>query len=320
MTGSSFGNYRIEEQIGRGGMGVVYRAIDTRLGRSVAIKVLPEECAKDPARHARFEREARLLAALNHPHIGSIHGLEEFNGVCGLVLEYVPGDTLEKRISSGSIAWQEALKICIQIADALESAHAKGIIHRDLKPANVKITPDGKIKVLDFGLAKALEQVPVTTNPDASTVLETQANVVMGTPAYMSPEQAQGKPLDRRTDVWAFGVILYELLAGRSAFPGATSSEVMAAVLGKVPDWKALPTEMPARIRLLLRRCLEKDAEKRQRDIGDARLELQEVLSGTAVEGEEVAVKRRSSWLVLAAGLLLGAAAMGAWMWNVSGR
>jgi serine/threonine-protein kinase len=207
VTGSSFGNYRIEDQIGRGGMGVVYRAIDTKLGRSVAIKVLPADCGKDPARRARFEREARLLAALNHPHIASVYGLEESDGVFALALEYVPGDTLEKRTANGPLPWKQALSICIQIAGALESAHAKGIIHRDLKPANVKITPEDGIKVLDFGLAKALEPVPTDTgaSADASTALETQPNIVMGTPAYMSPEQAQGKPLDRRTDVWAFG-------------------------------------------------------------------------------------------------------------------
>ena len=320
MTGSSFGNYRVEEQIGKGGMGVVYRAIDTKLGRSVAIKVLPDECAKDPARRARFEREARLLAALNHTHIAAIHGLEEFDGVCALVLEYVPGDTLDKRLSSGPLPLKEALKICVQIADALESAHAKGIIHRDLKPANVKITPEESVKVLDFGLAKALEQGPVTTGPDDSTALETQANVVMGTPAYMSPEQAQAKPLDRRADVWAFGCILYELLAGRRAFPGATPSEVLAAVLAKDPEWKALGKEVPGRVRLLLRRCLEKDPQKRLRDIGDARLELEEVLSGAVVEGEETPAKRRPLWPALVAGLLIGAAAMGAWMWIQSRR
>jgi serine/threonine-protein kinase len=315
MIGSTFGNYRVEEQIGRGGMGIVYRAVDSKLGRRVAIKVLPEGCAKDHELRARLEREARLLAALNNGHIASIHGIEEFAGACGLVLEYVPGDTLEKRISSNPLPMKEALKICIQIADALESAHAKGIIHRDLKPANVKITPEGTVKVLDFGLAKALQQEPAATDPEATTALETRANVVMGTAGYMSPEQAQSKPLDRRTDVWAFGCILYELLTGRRAFAGATSAEAMAAVLMREPEWKALPKDVPGRVRLLLRRCFEKDPDKRLRDMGDARLEMEDALSGAA-EGEAAPAARGPVWPALAAGLLIGAALVSAWTWD----
>ena len=263
-------------------MGVVYRAVDIKLGRSVAIKVLPDECARDPERRARFEREARLLAALNHPNIAAIHGLEEFDDVCGLVLEYVPGDTIDRRLAAGLIPRKEALAICRQVAEALEAAHAKGIIHRDLKPANIKITPDDTVKVLDFGLAKVFEEAPAGPDADAVatvTVLTTDQRI-LGTPAYMSPEQAHGKPLDRRTDIWAFGCLLYELLTRRRAFAGETVSDQLASVLARDPDWKALPQDLDPRVGLLVRRCLEKDPRRRLCDIGDARLELEDVLSG----------------------------------------
>jgi serine/threonine-protein kinase len=313
MTGSTFGNYRVEEQIGKGGMGIVYRAVDTKLGRSVAIKVLPDECARDATVRGRFEREARMLAALNHAHVAAIHGIEEFDGNCGLVLEYVPGDTLAQRIAAGPMPWKDALKFSAQIADALDWAHSRGIIHRDLKPANVKITPEGSVKVLDFGLAKALEQVP--PGPDDSTALETRAGVMMGTAGYMSPEQAQAKPVDRRTDVWAFGCILYEMLTGKRAFPGDTSAEALAAVMLREPGLKALPKDVPGRIRLLLRRCLEKDPQNRLRDMGDARLELEELLSGAAGESEPDDAARRPLWQGVAAGLLIGALAVGGLEW-----
>ncbi|MBI1789026.1 MAG: serine/threonine protein kinase [Acidobacteria bacterium] len=235
MIGQTLGHYKIEEQLGAGGMGVVYRATDSKLGRQVAIKVLPERFAQDPERLARFEREARMLAALNHPNIAAIHGLEESGGTYYLVLELVPGKTLQ-----GPLPLEEALPIAGQIAEALEAAHEKGIVHRDLKPANVKITPEGKVKVLDFGLAK-----PHLAGPEGEgstvSVDATREGAILGTGSYMSPEQARGRPVDKRTDIWAFGCVLYEMLTGRRAFPGNTISDCMAAVLAREPDWDALP-------------------------------------------------------------------------------
>jgi len=282
MVGQTLGHHHIEEQIGAGGMGVVYRATDTKLGRPVAIKVLPEAFARNAERLARFEREARLLAALNHSNIAAIYGLEESNGVHYLVLELVPGQTLAQRLASGALPFDEALVISRQIADALDAAHDRAIIHRDLKPANVKITPEGKVKVLDFGLAKALQTPASKIDWSQSPTLtaETEAGVVMGTGAYMSPEQARGRPVDKRTDIWAFGCVLYEMLTGRRAFPGETTSDSMAAVLSAEPDWAALPLSIPAGVCSLLRRCLQKDAQRRLRDIGDARAELDESPSG----------------------------------------
>ena len=280
LVGHTLGRYRVEEQIGAGGMGVVYRAIDTSLGRSVAIKVLPEHCARDAERRSRFEREARLLAALNHKNIAAIHGLETHGEFCFLALEFVPGETLEERLAREAPDLAEALRIVRQLAEALEAAHDRGIIHRDLKPANVKITPRGEVKVLDFGLAKALDVL--AAGPDAPTAMldETESGVILGTAAYMSPEQARGKPVDKRTDVWSFGCVLYEMLTRRRAFAGQTASDCIAAILGKDPEWTAIPDATPKTVVKLLKRCLEKDPQQRLRDIGDARLELDDALAG----------------------------------------
>ena len=254
-AGTRLGPYEIQAPLGAGGMGEVYRARDTKLGRDVAIKILPQIFTSDPERLARFEREARMLAALNHPYIGAIYGIEEAKSVHALVLELVEGDTLGERLRRGPLSVTDAVAIARQIAEALESAHGRGIIHRDLKPANVKITTDGKVKVLDFGLAKAV--VSDATGPDLSqsptvTVNGTLEGAILGTAAYMSPEQARGKTVDKRTDIWAFGCVLYELLTGRRAFPGDTASDTIAAILEREPDWTKLPAAAPAQVRHLL--------------------------------------------------------------------
>jgi eukaryotic-like serine/threonine-protein kinase len=281
-SGTRLGSYELRAQIGAGGMGEVYKAHDTKLGRDVAIKVLPEAFAHDPDRLSRFQREAKMLAALNHPNIATIHWLEQSNGTHYLVMELVPGETLAGRIKrEGAVPFEEALKIAVQIAEALEAAHEKGIIHRDLKPANVKVTPEGKVKVLDFGLAKAFAGDAANDDPSNSPTLsmaETMHGVILGTAAYMSPEQARGKAVDKRTDIWAFGCVLYELLTGQQAFRGETAQDTIAAVLERDLDWQALPTPTPAQIRNLLRRCLQKDPQRRLRDLGDARIEIEETL------------------------------------------
>ena len=234
MIGKTLGTFTLEAQIGKGGMGEVYKAKDQKLGRDVAIKVLPKEFAKDSDRVARFQREAKLLASLNHPNIAAIHGLEESNGMHFLVLELIEGDTLANRIKKGAIPVEESLKLALQIAEALEAAHEKGVIHRDLKPANIKVTPDGKVKVLDFGLAKAFagdqEDVNLSNSPTLS-VAATRQGIILGTAAYMSPEQASGEATDKRTDIWAFGVVLFEMLTGRSLFEGNNISQTLASVI-----------------------------------------------------------------------------------------
>ncbi|MHC4997083.1 MAG: protein kinase domain-containing protein, partial [Planctomycetota bacterium] len=260
-------------------MGEVYRATDTKLKRDVAIKVLPDDVAGDNERLARFEREAHVLASLNHPHIASIYGLEESGGVPCLVLELVEGPTLAERLVAGSVALEEALEIARQITSALEAAHEKGVIHRDLKPANIKITPEGQVKILDFGLAKALadESTGISADPSQSptlTISATRAGVILGTAAYMSPEQARGRHVDKRTDIWAFGCVFYELLSGRPAFGGDTVSDTLAEVLKGEPDWTQLPPGTPSRLHRLLRRCVEKNPKRRMRDIGDVALDL----------------------------------------------
>ena len=282
MIGRQLGAFRVHSLLGAGGMGEVYRARDTTLGRDVALKVLPALFTADPDRLARFEREARTLATLNHPHIGAIYGLEEHDGIRVLVLEIVEGSTLADRIALGALSIAEALSIAGQTAGALEAAHEKGIIHRDLKPANIKITPDGIVKVLDFGLAKVWNGEPSAPNPTQSasvTIGRTGAGVILGTAAYMSPEQARGQAVDKRTDIWAFGCVLYEMLTGRAAFAGATQTDTLAAIVEREPDWTALPPDVPRAVRALLRRCLEKDPKRRTRDIGDARLDIENALS-----------------------------------------
>jgi eukaryotic-like serine/threonine-protein kinase len=282
IIGRNIGSYKIHSLIGVGGMGEVYRAKDMNLGRDVAIKILPASVANDPERLSRFEREARLLAALNHPHIAAIYGFERSNSGTALVLEIVEGTTLAERLASGPLRLAEALKFALQIANALEAAHEKGIIHRDLKPANIKITPDGTVKVLDFGLAKAfagegtahdLSQLPTLT------IEATGQGVIAGTPSYMSPEQARGNAVDKRTDIWAFGCLLYELITGRRAFARDTVSDTIACILEREPDWSALPTATPDAIRRLLTRSLAKDPRRRLRDIGDIRLDIEEAQS-----------------------------------------
>jgi len=293
LIGHTLSHYRITAAIGAGGMGEVYRATDTKLQRHVAIKVLPAEVARDPERLARFRREAQLLASLNHPHVAAIYGLEEANGQPFLVLELVEGEDLAERLKRGSVPVGEALEIAKQVAGAFEEAHGKGIVHRDLKPANVKVTPQGQVKVLDFGLAKAYAgETAATSSADLSqspTLARagTQAGVILGTASYMSPEQARGQRVDKRTDIWAFGALLFELLTGERAFAGETVTDVLAAVVHKEPAWDRLPTEVPAPIRRLLRRCLRKKADARLHDIADARLEIDEALQAKGDGSED---------------------------------
>ena len=294
LVGKQMGSYKILSLLGKGGMGEVYRARDMKLEREVAIKVLPAEFTQDPGRLARFEREAKLLAALNHPNIAAIYGLEESDGIRFLVLELVEGDTLAERLVKGALPVEKALEVGRQIAEGVEAAHEKGVIHRDLKPANVKVTPEGKVKILDFGLAKAFEGEISVTNISQSPTLTaemTRAGVILGTAAYMSPEQAKGKEVDKRADIFAFGAVLYELLSGTRAFEGETIAETIAAVLKSEPDWEGLPESTPSSIRTLLRRCLTKDVHDRLEGIANVRVEIKLVLeepatvSSTGVDG-----------------------------------
>ena len=292
-------------------MGQVYQATDTKLNREVALKVLPEAFASDPDRLARFQREAQVLASLNHPNIAAIHGLEEADGVRALVLELVEGPTLADRIKQGPIPLDEALPIAKQIAEALEAAHEQGVIHRDLKPANVKVKDDGIVKVLDFGLAKALDPSP-TGDPSQSptlTAAATQMGVIMGTAAYMSPEQARGKTVDKRTDIWAFGVVLYEMLTGVRPFQGDDVSLTLASVMKSDVDAKTLPPDLPEKLRTVLRRCLEKDPSQRIRDIGDVRLAMEgafeTVVSVPSAESAATQPSRQRQALPWVAGLTL---------------
>src|SRR3990170_3885645 len=262
MIGRTLGHYEIVEKLGEGGMGAVYRARDTTLGRDVALKLLPEFVAADREKIARLEREARLLASLSHPNIATLHGLEESNGQKFLVMELVPGETLAERIARGPLRVDECLSIFRQIAEGLEAAHEKGIVHRDLKPANVVVTSEGRVKVLDFGLAKAVvEEAPSSDLSKSPTLTRegTEHGVILGTASYMSPEQARGQALDRKTDIWSFGCVLYEALTGRKAFPGETVSDIIASILARDPDWEALPEGTPLKVRDLLRRCLHRD-------------------------------------------------------------
>ncbi len=335
-SGTRFGAFEVLSAIGAGGMGEVYRARDEKLGRDVAVKVLSALWLQDPSRRARLDLEARLLASLNHPHIAAIYGLEEVDGARALILELVEGETLADRLarrshagrigsastrgegaskggSQSGLPVREALDIARQIADALDAAHGSGIVHRDLKPANIKITPDGVVKVLDFGLAKAV------AGDDGSgdlTQLTTHDGTILGTPAYMSPEQARGKAVDKRSDIWSFGVVLYEMLSGRAAFPGETLPDTIAAVLGREPDFHALPAATPPAIRALLKRCLEHDVKRRLRDIGNVRFEIEDAIDGRQAAGHSERTgssdwPRRSAWV---AGLVVTGAIAGAWL------
>jgi serine/threonine protein kinase len=284
--GVILGKYRVEHEIGRGGMGVIYLAEDVLLNRKVALKLLTDAFKRNPERMTRFEREARLLASLNHPNIAAIYGLEQAEGQRFLILEYIEGKTLYQRLRKGRLPVDEALEVCRQIAEALEAAHEKGVIHRDLKPSNVMITAENKAKILDFGLAKMLlEEIPDTISPHSPTITEmmTRSDVILGTAAYMSPEQAKGKPVDKRTDIWAFGCILYECLTGKKAFDGETISETLAEVLKGEPDWKRIPSRLNVNFEYVLRRCLQRDLKIRYRDIGDVWLDIETPLARSPV-------------------------------------
>jgi len=312
VVGRRFGVYQVLAPLGAGGMGEVYRARDTRLGRNVAIKIVPHEFTSLPNRLARCEREARMLAALNHPHIAAIYGIEDDEGIHALVLELVDGETLAERIARGPLPVAQALEIARQIADALDAAHEKGIVHRDLKPANIKITPEGIVKVLDFGLAKLESagsgQLAAGSESPTVTVNATHAGLIVGTAAYMSPEQARGLPVDKRTDIWAFGCVLYEMLTGRAAFARDTLADTLSAVLDRDPQWDALPAATPSRVVRLLRRCLDKDPARRLPYISGARVELD-----AALQPARVPLPSRVTTAVVAASLLVLAAA-GLWL------
>ena len=309
--GSRLGVYEVRELIGAGGMGEVYRGHDIKLNRSVALKILPPTFAQDPDRLGRFRREAQLLASLNHPNIGSIFGFEESDGIHALVLELVEGPTLADRIADGRLSLDEAMPIARQIAEALAAAHSQGIVHRDLKPANIKCRPDGTVKVLDFGLAKAviddMASASVTLSPTLTSPALTQMGIILGTAAYMSPEQARGKPADKRSDIWAFGAVLYEMLTGKPAFAGDDVSDTLANILKTEPDWNALPAGTPSTIVRALRRCLEKDPNRRTHDISDAQLDLEEkdhsVAAARVLTKPRLLTVERVAWLLLAASL-----------------
>jgi eukaryotic-like serine/threonine-protein kinase len=310
MVGQRLAHYEINELLGSGGMGDVYRATDTKLGRSVALKFLRQDVATDPDRVARFRREAKALASLNHPHIAAIHGLEDADGRSFLVLEFVPGQTLDERILGAPLPVSDAIPIALQIIGAVETAHGHGIVHRDLKPANVKITPDGRVKVLDFGLAKVVagDAGPArASGPEHATVTlpSTRVGVIIGTPAYMSPEQAKGLPVDKQTDIFSFGCVLFEMLTGRRAFAGDSAADAVSRVLQREPDWTLLPSSVPASIVRLLRLCLEKDPRQRRQSAGDVRVDLE----GALAEPVVATVARGSRWrvaqVVLLAGLLI---------------
>jgi hypothetical protein len=318
--GTRIGSFEITGQIGAGGMGEVYRATDTNLGRQVAIKVLPDAVASDGEWLARFDREARTLAALNPPHIAQIHGLEKSDGRTALVMELVEGPTLADQIADGPLPVDDTLAIARQIAEALEAAHEQGIVHRDLKPANVKIRPDGTVKVLDFGLAKALEPAGAmapgpSQMPTVTTPAMTQAGVVLGTAAYMSPEQVRGSAVDRRADVWSFGVVLYEMLAGRRPFEGATVPDVLAGILKAEPAWTNLPEGLDPRLLEILERCLAKEPRRRARDIGDVGLDLDRASRPRTEPAARAVPLARRTVLALGASALVvaGLAGMTAW-------
>ena len=345
--GARVGIYEVISALGAGGMGEVYRARDAKLNRDVALKILPAMFANDPERLARFRREAQVLASLNHPNIGHIYGFEDGDGVSALVLELVEGPTLAEMIEAptggpeakaSGLHLTEALAIARQIAEALEAAHEQGITHRDLKPANIKVRDDGTVKVLDFGLAKALDLAGAGASADAAnsptfTAHATQMGVIVGTAAYMSPEQARGKPVDKRADIWAFGAVLYEMLTGTRPFGGDTVSDAIAKILEREPDWSLLPARTPQRVSELLHRCLEKDAKKRQRDIGDVRMQIEEAIaeltlssssSGSSgmigpVKPAPALARSNAAKLAMTAAFLVVGAALGIGGWTMSG-
>jgi len=331
-AGTRLGPYEIQSALGAGGMGEVYRARDTKLDRAVAIKILPEAFAADTDRIARFQREAKTLAALNHPNIAHIHGLEESDSVRALVMELVEGEDLAQRIAGGAIPVAEALPIAKQIADALEAAHEQGIIHRDLKPANIKVRPDGMVKVLDFGLAKAMEpafaqgasagHAHASMSPTITTPAMTQAGMILGTAAYMSPEQARGKPVDKRADIWAFGCVLYEMLTGQRAFDGEGVSETLARVIEREPDWAKLPATLSPALRTYIRRCLQKDPRQRVQAIGDVRLALEGAFDTTLPQMAAPAVVAgwRRVALIGVAAIIASGAMIGTLVWFAARR
>jgi serine/threonine protein kinase len=320
-AGSRCGPYEILGLIGKGGMGEVYRAHDTQLEREIAIKALPEEFARDADRIARFEREAKLLASLNHPNIAAIYGLEQSEQTPFLVLELVEGETLAERIAAAALPVEEALKIAFQITEALEAAHERGVIHRDLKPGNIKITPEGKVKVLDFGLAKAFagsDSSSTLSNSPTLTINATQQGVILGTAAYMAPEQARGKKVDHRSDIWSFGCVLYEMLTGHPVFRGEEVSDILASVLARDPDYTKLEARLHPAVRKLLLRCLDKDPRNRWQSAGDLRFEIQELLRAPkdlSIVAGEVSRPARRSWMSLIAAIILVAAVAASVAW-----
>jgi serine/threonine protein kinase len=314
MTGTTLGHYEIGDKLGQGGMGAVYRARDRRLGRDVAIKVLPTEFASAPDRLARFEREAQVLASLNHPNVATLYGFEDLGGLPFLVMELVSGQTLRDRIARAALPLTDALTIAKQVAEGLEAAHGTGIVHRDLKPANVMITPDGRVKLLDFGLAKAFDLTREAAESPTVTMSGTGAGVVLGTVSYMSPEQARGADVDKRTDIWAFGCCLFETLTGRRAFGGNTATDTIAKIIEVEPDCRRLDARVPARVRDLLARCLTKEPRNRLHDIADARIEIERALV------EPVALPRvpRPDWRVATLSAALAAGAIGVAVWALT--
>ena len=318
-SGTCVGPYRIGTLIGRGGMGEVYRARDMWLGRDVALKVLPSDSVGHRRRATRFDDEARALAALHHPNIGGIHAIVDEDGVRGLVLEYISGPTLATKLLSGPLPLAETLSIARQIAEALSAAHSSGIVHRDLKPANLKITPDGVVKVLDFGIARLHEQAGPTADAPTMSLDASDEGRVTGTTAYMSPEQTRGKAVDRRTDIWAFGCVLFEMLTGRRAFGGDTTSDTIVAILERQPDLSTLPRRMPSALRRLLSRCLQKDPARRLQDISDAQFDLDEARAESAASlrrtfaGLFGRYRARPTQLAMHVVLLLAGAALCAW-------
>jgi serine/threonine-protein kinase len=327
MIGTRLGPYEITAKLGEGGMGEVFQAKDSHLGRNVALKVLPEGFTQDAERLARFEREAKLLAQLNHPNIAQIYGFEVSGETRALVMELVEGPTLAERLEQGPLPFKECLSVSLQIAHALEEAHEKGIVHRDLKPQNIKASIEGKVKVLDFGLAKAMDSTAgsaasaadmalsptLMQSPTLTAMQGTQLGVILGTAAYMSPEQAKGRPVDKRADIWAFGVVLFEMLTGRKLFEAETLAETLGAIFRQEIELDELPAGTPARLRRLLERCLERDPKRRLRDIGEARIALAAIAAGEVEPvGTAVAARRRGVSMPFVAALVAGAAAIAA--------